>query len=664
MKLKYKISLIITLIGLVMLTTASYIYSIYSYKKVMNYETNILTNKSISTAHLIELELSEKLAVTKTIGSSILLIKSLKQSNNEYTLLNKTQQQNKIKLLNKSWKQAKSTKDPFIKKYLNNPLSLYLKSQQKVLPNTYGEIFITNAYGAMVATTGKLSTLAHSHKYWWKEAYNKGEGKVFFDDRGFDKSVDGYVVGITIPIKKDNQIIGILKANINIMGSLNNVIKHYSKLNHGKLKIVRTKGLVVLEANKSPLSTTIDSELKKPLESMKTGFILSENDIVAYSPVALTLNSSKISFGSKPSKVDHIKGNQDEAWHTIIRYNKDIALSSSRDINKIIIYSGIMITIILLFVSFILGNWISKPINNLAQVTNKIKDGEHNIRANENGNDEISELAKSFNNMIDDLHKTMISRDKLIKEVQKRKKAEINLKKQEEIMIAQSRHAAMGEMISMIAHQWRQPLSIISMSANNIMADIELDIVNSDSLLENSAGIIAQTQELSKTIDDFKNFFKPIKTAESILPEDIFYETFKVIGKSLENHNIKIVKHFNNGNKITTYSRELMQVLINIIKNAKEILIENDIKNKQITISIENKLDIISIKICDNAKGIPENIIKKIFNPYFSTKTEQNGTGLGLYMSKTIVERHLLGTLKAYNKKYGACFEIQLPYKI
>ena len=238
------------------------------------------------------------------------------------------------------------------------------------------------------------------------------------------------------------------------------------------------------------------------------------------------------------------------------------------------------------------------------------------------------------------------------------------LKNKEEMMMVQSRHAAMGEMISMIAHQWRQPLSIISMGANNILADVELHMVEEKSLVSGAEGIIEQTLELSKTIDDFKNFFKPEKLAVEILPEDIFNEAFGVIGKLLENSSIELVCEFNNGKKITTYSRELMQVLINILKNAKEALVEKREHKRKIFISIANNKNEVFIKICDNAGGIKEEIITKIFNPYFSTKDNANGTGLGLYMSKTIVEKHLNGVITAYNKDEGACFEIKLPYSI
>ena len=246
----------------------------------------------------------------------------------------------------------------------------------------------------------------------------------------------------------------------------------------------------------------------------------------------------------------------------------------------------------------------------------------------------------------------------------KEKELEAELGKQEELMIAQSRHAAMGEMISMIAHQWRQPLSIISMGANHIMADIELDTLENDSLQQQAKEIIDQTQELSKTIDDFKNFFRPIKSVENILPEDIFDETLKVVGKSLENNDIEVIKEFNNGKKIQTFSRELMQVFINIIKNAKEVLIQNDIEHKKIVLSIDEANDYININICDNGGGISKDVIDKIFNPYFSTKDEKTGTGLGLYMSKTIVEKHLNGTINVFNREDGACFIIRLPVKM
>jgi len=236
------------------------------------------------------------------------------------------------------------------------------------------------------------------------------------------------------------------------------------------------------------------------------------------------------------------------------------------------------------------------------------------------------------------------------------------LQDKEELMIAQSRHAAMGEMISMIAHQWRQPIAIVAMGANNIMADIELDMVNSESLKENLDEIISQTEYLSQTIDDFKNFFKPNKQKDLVTVESIFAETFKVMGKMLENSDIKVIQNYKSGTQVYTYTQELLQVFINIIKNAKEILVEKKESNRVIKINEFIKNDHVIIQISDNAGGIDIKNIDNIFDPYFTTK-EQVGTGLGLYMSKTIIEKHLNGKLLVSNTEDGACFEIQFSIK-
>jgi len=235
------------------------------------------------------------------------------------------------------------------------------------------------------------------------------------------------------------------------------------------------------------------------------------------------------------------------------------------------------------------------------------------------------------------------------------------LKDKEELMIAQSRQAAMGEMISMIAHQWRQPISVIAMDANNVLVDIELDNVNNNSLKEDIDDILDQTQYLSQTIDDFRNFFKPTKLQDEVLVSSVFEESFSVISKSLQNNNIEVENHFNTTTKVSIYSRELLQVLINILKNAKEALVENRPTNRKIINRIDEENKNIIITICDNAGGIDENIIDKIFDPYFTTKDEINGTGIGLYMSKTIINKHFSGTLSVYNSGSGACFKIKFP---
>lgn len=240
------------------------------------------------------------------------------------------------------------------------------------------------------------------------------------------------------------------------------------------------------------------------------------------------------------------------------------------------------------------------------------------------------------------------------------KKLEEELQAKEDLMIAQSRHAAMGEMISMIAHQWRQPISVVEMAANNILVDIELGMIDEESLKDSANSMIEQTEYLSKTIEDFRNFFKPNKSKEIVLPSQIIKETIKIVGKSLENNNINVILNVKSEVEIQCYSRELLQVFINLIKNAKEAFENKDIENKNIEITIFKKSKTIRIELYDNAGKIEEEILDKIFEPYFSTKSEKAGTGLGLYMSKTIVEKHHNAVLDVYNINDGVCFYLEL----
>jgi PAS domain S-box-containing protein len=231
----------------------------------------------------------------------------------------------------------------------------------------------------------------------------------------------------------------------------------------------------------------------------------------------------------------------------------------------------------------------------------------------------------------------------------------------QDIMIAQSRHAAMGEMIGMIAHQWRQPLSIIAMTINNMILDIELGNFDQNNCLSSGDNVMKQVNYLSKTIDDFRDFFRPDKGHESIKIIDVIEEGRSMIDASLKNNGITLTIQNDSNALLNTTSRELLQVFINILKNAKEALLINQIPDALITIHISDEEKWVVTHICDNGGGINTEIMGRIFEPYFSTKDEKIGTGLGLFMSKTIIEKHLKGMLDVQNSENGVCFSIRLP---
>lgn len=252
-------------------------------------------------------------------------------------------------------------------------------------------------------------------------------------------------------------------------------------------------------------------------------------------------------------------------------------------------------------------------------------------------------------------------------EIQKQINIEIQKNKQkDERLIAQSRMAQMGEMISIIAHQWRQPLGSISATCANIRVKLELDLLDFSTkekkeesvgfFMEKLSNVNHYVQELTMTIDDFRNFYKPNRKKNTTNTKNIVEKSIAVIGSTLTNDGIEVSINYEELQEIVVHEHELMQVLLNILKNAHDNFLQKKVKDAQIIIEVKAK----SIKIIDNGGGIDEEIISHIFDPYFSTKSEKNGTGLGLYMSKTIVEEHHQGVLLAKNVDNGVCFELSL----
>ncbi len=231
-------------------------------------------------------------------------------------------------------------------------------------------------------------------------------------------------------------------------------------------------------------------------------------------------------------------------------------------------------------------------------------------------------------------------------------------KQQEMLMFQQSRLAQMGEMISMIAHQWRQPLNNLSILTQMIyfkyirkkLDDKLMDRFNEDSK--------KQIQQMSRTIDDFRDFFKPDNEKINFYVGKSIRDTLELLKPIFDTDNIEVSCEINEDIEFIGYPNEFNQSLINIINNAKDALIDKKIKNKKIFIELNREEEKITLRIKDNAGGIPKEIMDKIYDPYFSTKCEKNGTGLGLYMTKLIIEEHMKGSIRVRNDDEGAVFEI------
>lgn len=224
----------------------------------------------------------------------------------------------------------------------------------------------------------------------------------------------------------------------------------------------------------------------------------------------------------------------------------------------------------------------------------------------------------------------------------------------DKLLIHQARLVALGEMLANISHQWRQPLNRIASFIINMQMHI-MDNYKEEKYLNEK---LEQTQEqleyMSHTIDDFANFYKKDQPKVKFLASQAIKDALKIINPSMKAKNIEIKLEVMEDFSILSYQKELAQVILNLLQNAKDALEIKKIENPKIQIELKNK----TISIQDNAKGVDESLIDKIFDPYFTTKQLHKGTGLGLYMSKLILEKNFKATIKVKNTKKGAKFSI------
>ena len=234
-------------------------------------------------------------------------------------------------------------------------------------------------------------------------------------------------------------------------------------------------------------------------------------------------------------------------------------------------------------------------------------------------------------------------------------------RQQEKMLFQQARYAQMGEVISMIAHQWRQPLNAIAAVNATVKLKNDVSVCEKAFIREKTQLISEHVQHLSSTIDDFRSFFKLDKQKEVQTTEQIIQDTLRLAGSALESRQISVSVDTVCECTIETYPNEVVHVLLNLIKNAEDAIIIREIDAPMIAVRSMQEGEYAVIEVEDNAGGIESDIMGKIFDPYFTTKENSGGTGLGLYMSKTIIEDHCNGKIEVKNGSMGAIFRLCFP---
>jgi len=248
----------------------------------------------------------------------------------------------------------------------------------------------------------------------------------------------------------------------------------------------------------------------------------------------------------------------------------------------------------------------------------------------------------------------------LQKEISERLQALEALHQKDQLFMHQSRQAAMGEMINNIAHQWRQPLNVIAITIQDLMATYELDECSKEYINDTVKQIMNQVLHMSQTIDDFRNFLRPDQEIKQFNLLDAVKKTLILVGDSFKAQDITIGIAAQEDLIVTGYQNEFCQVLLNILNNARDVLTERKTDSPRIEINLFREGHRHVATIADNAGGIPETVIDRIFQPYFTTKDANKGTGIGLFISKAIVEKRMNGKISVRNTGRGAEFRIEV----
>lgn len=362
--------------------------------------------------------------------------------------------------------------------------------------------------------------------------------------------------------------------------------------------------------------------------------------IIGYFPVDLQIKKGEVN--SRNTGVIHLAFDVQRAYDE----------TTQSLINSVLLNMTIIVVMVLSF-SLLMYFLVFKRLNALHKATQRLSEGDFDTFVVSKGTDELTQVISTFNTMAHEMHN--------YKDIME-EKIEIALKERTEqtkLLVQQSRLASMGEMIGNIAHQWRQPLNALALLIQKVQLFSQRGKLTEALLEENVTKAIRIIENMSTTIDDFRDFFKPDKQKESFDFKTVMHDVMSLLEASFVENNIQVDIQIEQPKcEIYGFKNEFAQVIINLLNNSKDALREKNIQEGKISIVGKVYKGYTVLNISDNAGGIPDEIIDRIFEPYYTTKEEGKGTGIGLYMSKMIVEDNMNGQIQAHNTDEGVEFNM------
>jgi len=305
---------------------------------------------------------------------------------------------------------------------------------------------------------------------------------------------------------------------------------------------------------------------------------------------------------------------------------------------------------------FLMSKYFTLPLINITRAIKQrsiepIKEYLH--KRNEYGN---------ISRAINDAFKSRAKLKEINRELEQRVQEEVEKNRQKDrLLFQQSKNAALGELVSLIAHQWRQPLNAVGIIMQSAYYNYKRGELTEEDMEQCNKKGMELINSMSKTIDAFRNFFLPNKEKELFRVETAIDSSVELVFTPFAQLNIRVEKHYEGKHDIFGYKNDFEQTILNLLLNARDAIVGNDVKEGVITITVRSDGERLYIDVADNGGGIADNLIDKIFDPYISTKHQSQGVGIGLYMAKQIIEKHHNGDIRAANNEQnGATITIRL----
>jgi signal transduction histidine kinase len=502
-----------------------------------------------------------------------------------------------------------------------------------------------------------------------------------------DPALGTWMISCITPVYKGNTLEGITGVDITIENLGNHLLKKWTSFNTTESFILDKKGRLIAAQDEIEGKLKLKKLINKLQKNSSGNFRPTSVNLLKLSNKQHVNAISDLLTGKKSSQYIDINNKQyfltchtikENGWKLFSITEKSAMVKSLLNqltLIKNIYYSIFAIIFVLTLFSLLffihqsrkLSAQIAYPIYQLQQSVKKASYGKFKIK--KSNIEEINNLAMHFNSLINKLHEKQMELKRLNETIQQKfdKEVEKN-REQERLVFQQAKLIQMGELIGNIAHQWRQPLNAVALIIQSLYITEQDGTLTSSFLESQCHKAMDIINQMSETINNFRDFFKADDREDIFKINSRLRETVKIIKTSFEDRNIKIIENYHNDCVVGCNRHALSQVILNIFTNAEQVLLERSIEEKVILIETKLKDNQLIIYISDSGGGIHANILQKIFNPFFTTN-KQNNTGLGLYLTQLLVVQQLKGTITVKNKNFsiknknfsGACFKITIP---